>query len=167
MNILQLLKKRPSLIVYSGIAILAVLISNKLGITIDNLGQAWDNAGILWSEMFPPDFSVVTERASWTQTECTWSADWACSAGIHGLLETIEIAFLATLFGMLLSLPLSMMAAHNLSPIWLSTITRNVLAGLRVLPSLVWALIFVIMFGPGPLAGVLAMTGKRSVHWRP
>ena len=41
MNILQLLKKRPSLIVYSGIAILAVLISNKLGITIDNLGQAW------------------------------------------------------------------------------------------------------------------------------
>ena len=59
---------------------------------------------------------------------------------------------------MLLSLPLSMMAAHNLSPIWLSTITRNVLAGLRVLPSLVWALIFVIMFGPGPLAGVLAMT---------
>ena len=39
MNILQLLKKRPSLIVYSGIAILAVLISNKLGITIDNLGH--------------------------------------------------------------------------------------------------------------------------------
>ena len=139
MNILQLLKKRPSLIVYSGIVILAILISNKLGITIDNLGQAWGNAGILWSEMFPPDFSVVTERASWTQTECTWSADWACSAGMHGLLETIEIAFLATLFGMLLSLPLSMMAAHNLSPIWLSTITRNVLAGLRVLHSLVWA----------------------------
>ena len=70
----------------------------------------------------------------------------------------IQIAFLATLFGMLLSLPLSMMAAHNLSPIGLSVVTRNLLAGLRVLPSLVWALIFVIMFGPGPLAGVLAMT---------
>ncbi len=158
MKFIQHLKKRPSLIVYAGIAILAFLISNKLGLNLDNLGKAWDNAGILWSEMFPPDFSVVTKRASWTQTECTWSADWACSPAIHGLSETIEIAFLATLFGMLLSLPLSMMAAHNLSPIWLSLFTRNFLAGLRVLPSLVWALLFVIMFGPGPLAGVLAMT---------
>ena len=158
MKILQHLQKRPSIIVYSMIAILAILVSNKLGLNIDNLGQAWGNATILWAEMFPPDFSVVTERASWTQTECTWDADWACSAAIHGLSETIQIAFLATLFGMLLSLPMSMMAAHNLSPIWLSTIMRNFLAGLRVLPSLVWALIFVIMFGPGPLAGVLAMT---------
>ncbi|MDP6889500.1 MAG: hypothetical protein QF454_05665, partial [Candidatus Thalassarchaeaceae archaeon] len=64
MKIIQHLKKRPSLLVYIGIIILAIMISNKLGITIDNLGQAWENAGILWSEMFPPDFSVVTERAS-------------------------------------------------------------------------------------------------------
>ncbi len=158
MKITQHLIKRPRVIVYSLIVLLAILVSNRLGISIDNLGDAWDNAGVLWSEMFPPDFSVVTKRASWSQTECNWEADWACSAAIHGLTETIEIAFLATLYGMLISLPLSMMAAHNLSPIWLSTITRQVLAGLRVLPSLVWALIFVIMFGPGPLAGVLAMT---------
>ena len=158
MKLLQHLKRRPSVLIYIFFAFLAVLISNKLGISIGNLNQAWVNAGVLWSEMFPPDFSVVTERASWTQTECNWEADWACSAAIHGLVETIQIAFLATLFGMLLSLPLSMMAAHNLSPIGLSVVTRNLLAGLRVLPSLVWALIFVIMFGPGPLAGVLAMT---------
>lgn len=158
MKFLQMLKKRPSILVYIGIFILAFIVSNKLGINLRNMQGAWDRAGILWSEMFPPDFSVVTRRASWTQTECTWDADWACSAAIHGLTETIEIAFLATLFGMLISLPLSMMAAHNLSPIWLSTLTRQLLAGLRVLPSLVWALLFVIMFGPGPLAGVLAMT---------
>ena len=158
MKSLQMLKKRPSILVYIGIFILAFIVSNKLGINLRNMQGAWDRAGILWSEMFPPDFSVVTRRASWTQTECTWDADWACSAAIHGLTETIEIAFLATLFGMLISLPLSMMAAHNLSPIWLSTLTRQLLAGLRVLPSLVWALLFVIMFGPGPLAGVLAMT---------
>ncbi len=158
MNFLQLLKKRPSIIVYAGIIILAIIVSNNLGLNIQNLRGGWENATILWAEMFPPDFSVVTKRASWTQTECNWSADWACSPAVHGLSETIEIAFLSTLFGMLLSLPLSMMAAHNLSPIWLSTLTRNFLAGLRVLPSLVWALLFVIMFGPGPLAGVLAMT---------
>ena len=158
MKFLQMLKKRPSILVYAGVFVLAFIVSNKLGINLRNMQGAWDRAGILWSEMFPPDFTVVTRRASWTQTECTWNADWACSAAIHGLTETIEIAFLATLFGMLISLPLSMMAAHNLSPIWLSTLTRQLLAALRVLPSLVWALLFVIMFGPGPLAGVLAMT---------
>ncbi len=158
MKFLQMLKKRPSILVYIGIFFLSIIVSNKLGINLRNMQGAWDRAAILWSEMFPPDFSVVTKRASWTQTECTWDADWACSAAVHGLTETIEIAFLATLFGMLISLPLSMMAAHNLSPIWLSTLTRQLLAALRVLPSLVWALLFVIMFGPGPLAGVLAMT---------
>jgi len=81
-----------------------------------------------------------------------------CSPAVHGLVETIEIAFLATIFGMIIALPLSMMAAHNLSPVWLSIIMRQILAGLRVLPSLVWALFLVILFGPGPLAGVLAMT---------
>jgi len=154
----QLLKKRPSIIVYAGVFILALLISSHLGLNLYNLHGGWENATILWSEMFPPDFSVITERATWTQTDCNWDADWACSPAVHGLSETIEIAFLATLIGMLISLPLSMMAAHNLSPLLLSTLTRNILAGLRVLPSLVWALLFVIMFGPGPLAGVLAMT---------
>ena len=50
------------------------------------------------------------------------------------------------------------MAASNLSPYWLSQSTRQILAALRVLPSLIWALIFVIVVGVGPLAGVLAMT---------
>ena len=59
---------------------------------------------------------------------------------------------------MLISLPLAAMAASNLSPYWLSQSTRQILAALRVLPSLIWALIFVIVVGVGPLAGVLAMT---------
>jgi phosphonate transport system permease protein len=158
MSLIQLLKKRPRILIYAGIMLLALLIASRLGINLHNLQLAWENAGVLWAEMFPPDFSVITERAQWTQSECTWSADWACSPAVHGLTETAQIAFLATVGGMLLSLPLSMMAAHNLSPLWLSTLTRQFLAGLRVLPSLVWALIFVILFGPGPLAGVMAMT---------
>ena len=59
---------------------------------------------------------------------------------------------------MLISLPLAAMAATNLSPYWLSQSVRQILAALRVLPSLIWALIFVIVVGVGPLAGVLAMT---------
>ena len=75
-----------------------------------------------------------------------------------GMTQTLEIAFLSTVFGMLISLPLAAMAATNLSPYWLSQSIRQILAALRVLPSLIWALIFVIVVGVGPLAGVLAMT---------
>ena len=87
MKLLQHLKRRPSVLIYTFFAFLAVLISNKLGISIGNLNQAWVNAGVLWSEMFPPDFSVVTERASWTQTECNWEADWAAIAKIHAAIH--------------------------------------------------------------------------------
>jgi phosphonate transport system permease protein len=59
---------------------------------------------------------------------------------------------------MLIALPLATMAASNLSPPWLSRLVRQFLAALRVLPSLIWALLFVILLGYGPLAGVFAMT---------
>jgi|TARA_B000000460_G_scaffold239097_1_gene203447 phosphonate transport system permease protein len=74
------------------------------------------------------------------------------------MTQTLEIAFLATIFGMAISLPLAVAAATNLSPPLLAQVVRQVLAALRVLPSLIWALIFVILVGIGPLAGVLAMT---------
>jgi len=158
MNFSQLLKKRPRLILYALISILVIIVADSLGLNLYNLGQAWDNLGLLWPRIWPPDFSVVTERAAYSYSDCNWDADWMCSPAVHGLVETIEIAFLSTIFGMIIALPLSMMAAHNLAPGWLSIIMRQILAALRVLPSLVWALFLVILFGPGPLAGVLAMT---------
>lgn len=158
MNLIQLLQKRPRLIMYAITVILVIVVANSLGLNLYNMGQALDNLGILWPRIWPPDFSVVSERAAYTYSECGWEQDWMCSPAVHGLLETIEIAFLSTIFGMIIALPLSMMAAHNLSPVWLNFIMRQILAGLRVLPSLVWALFLVILFGPGPMAGVLAMT---------
>lgn len=158
MSLLQLLRKRPRILLYTAVLLLSLWVADRLGLNLSNLGAAGERFGILWPELFPPDWSVVTDRAAYTFSACTWEADWMCSPAVHGLMETIEIAFLATVFGMLISLPLSMMAAHNLAPVWLSTLMRQALAALRVLPSLVWALFLVILFGPGPLAGVLAMT---------
>ena len=50
------------------------------------------------------------------------------------------------------------MAAENLSPAWISYPARALLAALRSLPSILWAVLFVIMVGLGPLAGIMAMT---------
>lgn len=157
-SLIQNVRKRPRLVALAVVAILAYLVSKHLEVTGPNLSRGLDNLLIIISEAFPPDFSILTNRASWSNPPCTFDSDYLCSPAAVGLLQTLEIAFLATLFGTIISLPLSSMAAHNLSPLWLSTITRNLLAGLRVLPSLIWALLFVIIVGIGPLAGVLAMT---------
>jgi len=158
-RLLTLLRKRPGYAVGALLLALTVLISDHLDFNAASLMAGWENFVIIWGEAMPPDFDkVLFERASWSHPRCESSWDWVCSPAVNGLLQTIEIAFLATFFGMILALPLSMAAARNLSPEWLSDLSRAILAGLRVLPSLVWALIFVIIVGVGPLAGVLAMT---------
>ncbi|MEK6965868.1 MAG: ABC transporter permease subunit, partial [Thermoproteota archaeon] len=54
------------------------------------------------------------------------------------------------------SLPLSMLAARNLNSKYVYGPIRAVLAAIRTLPSILWAILFVIMVGLGPFAGILA-----------
>jgi len=74
------------------------------------------------------------------------------------LIETVLIAFLATVFGVcgafLLSFPASRNLVRNRAVLFLS---RRALEIARTVPDLVYALIFVFCFGIGPLAGVLAI----------
>ena len=83
---------------------------------------------------------------------------------IHAaLMETFHIATLGTLFSMLVALPLSIMAAHNITPHrGLNVLAKTLLVASRSVNSLVWALLFVAVFGPGPLAGAVAIA-CRSV----
>ncbi len=157
-RLMQLVTRRPVLRIGLIIVVLLILIINHLGITLVKLVEGAGNLSRLGAEALPPDFSVLTERAGWAYPACTYESDFLCSPAVIGMTQTIEIAILATVFGMILSLPLAAMAATNLSPPWLAQSTRQVLAAMRVLPSLIWALIFVIIVGIGPLAGVLAMT---------
>lgn len=155
---LQIFEKRtmPKLLLFIGVvSIISVL---HLQITISNIGDAISNFSILGREAWPPDFTVVTKRASWAHPPCESDSEWICSPAIVGMVQTLEIAFLSTVFGTIFALPLAVMSATNLAPPLMAQITRNVLAALRVVPSLIWALIFVIIVGIGPLAGVIAMT---------
>ena len=74
------------------------------------------------------------------------------------MIETIKIAFVATILGFIGALCLSSFAAKNLMPMRIAFPFRILLSATRSLPSLIWAIIFVIVIGFGPLAGVLAMT---------
>ena len=89
-----------------------------------------------------------------------WPVAWEFyPRGVHAaLMETINIAAVGTLFALLLATPVGILASNRLAPSapvnWLA---RLVLVASRSVNSLVWALIFVGIFGPGPLAGTLAI----------
>ena len=157
-RVVQIFLKRPMIRVALVLSVLSVLVASHLRITLSRLGDASSNLRVITQEAWPPDFSVVTDRASWAYPPCELQTDWMCSPAVVGMTQTLEIAFLATILGMVLSLPLAAASATNLAPPLMAQSIRQLLAALRVLPSLIWALIFVILVGIGPLAGVLAMT---------
>ena len=83
---------------------------------------------------------------------------WGWRKWLWMLGETILISYVGTLSGAILGFSLNFFAAENTSPApWLRFLVRRVLEFARTVPSIVFALIFVIAFGLGPMAGVLAI----------
>ncbi|WP_372615282.1 phosphonate ABC transporter, permease protein PhnE [Aquicoccus sp.] len=75
------------------------------------------------------------------------------------LLDTFLIALLATVIGGALAVGLSFVASRNLVDSYaLYFVTRRALELFRTVPEIVYGLIFVVAFGIGPLAGLLAIT---------
>ena len=100
----------------------------------------------------------VVEPQSYPPCEVNNFIQFTCSTAWIGMIETIKIAILATFFGMLLSLPLGLLSSRNLFPNYITYPSRAVVSACRSLPSLIWAIVFVIIVGLGPTAGVLAMS---------
>lgn len=74
------------------------------------------------------------------------------------MLETVEMAVWASLFAVLMSLPLAWIAARNFTPhpaVYL--MARSFISFLRAVPELISALFLVLAFGFGAIAGILAL----------
>ncbi len=100
-------------------------------------------------------FVLENGQPVWTRpAEWFWGLeDW-----LSLLLETVLIAYVGTALGTAGAVVLAFFAAANLSPHpVLRAVTRRWLEFCRTFPELVFALIFVIAFGLGPLPGVLAI----------
>jgi len=83
---------------------------------------------------------------------------WNLFGWLKLLSDTMLIAYLATLGGMIFAAAAAFLAAANLAPSSpLRWCTKRLLEFCRTVPELVFALIFVNAFGLGPLAGVLAI----------
>ena len=110
-------------------------------------GMVWDWNG--WG---------VIEPQSYPPCEANRFLQFTCSTAWIGMIETIKIAILATFFGMIFSLPMGLLSSRNLFPQYITYPSRAIVSACRSLPSLIWAIIFVILVGLGPKAGVLAMS---------
>jgi phosphonate transport system permease protein len=99
----------------------------------------FEQLGRFTGQFFPPDLSVLP-------------------VVLAALWETVQIAAVATLAGVLLSILTGFAAARGIAPRWLVFATRLLLNGIRTLPSLIWALLAVAMLGANSLAGVVALS---------
>ena len=118
----------------------SIALATNWDFAADALTQASDLAG----RMTPPDFSRPMTLAG-------------------PILDTIHIATLGTLLATLLAVPLAFLTAANTRPHALCRpIALTLIVASRSINSLIWAMLFVAILGPGVLAGILAIA-MRSI----
>ncbi len=112
-----------------------------------------------------PEFLADAPEQMGDMLSRMWPIDWAhYPASVHAaLMETIHIATVGTLASVVLAVPFALLVARNVTrnPV-LNFLARIVLVSSRSVNSLVWALLFVAIFGPGAVAGTFAIA-LRSV----
>jgi phosphonate transport system permease protein len=94
-----------------------------------------------------------------------WPLDYAVyGKNVHqALVETLNIATLGTILSLFLALPVGLLAAKNITRFGiLNWLAKLILVSSRSVNTLVWAILFVAVFGPGALAGTVAI-GFRSI----
>ena len=88
-----------------------------------------------------------------------WPPDWGfANQLVDPLIETIHIATLGTFVTILIAFPVAFLAARNTTfnaMTWF--VGRFILVASRSVNTVVWGLLFVAIFGPGPLAGIWAI----------
>jgi phosphonate transport system permease protein len=126
------------------LAALTLWMLARLGIRWDYVADSPAQIGDLLGRMLPPDWGFA-------------------GALMSPLVQTINIATLGTAVAVALSLPVAVLAALNTTLNRLTyALARFVMVVSRSIDTLIWALIFIIVVGPGSLAGVLAVA-VRSI----
>lgn len=92
----------------------------------------------------------------------TWQPTETLSLVIEKIGETLALAFLSTVLGVIFAVPVSFLAARNLmggSPVtlFIYNVVRAILNIIRSIETLIWAIIFAVWVGLGPFAGTLAL----------
>lgn len=109
------------------------------------------------------DFAIFQLQARQIASVGEAQASEELLLSIEKMIETIFLGMMSTFFGIILSIPVSFLAARNLmSANWITLViyylVRGILNIIRSIEPLVWAVIAIITVGLGPFAGIIALT---------
>ena len=76
---------------------------------------------------------------------------------VEGIVESLTMTVVATVFGILISIPIGLGAARNIAPVPVYLVCRAIIAVSRTFQEVIVAILFVKMFGFGPLAGAVTL----------
>lgn len=125
-----------------GIALAAAWSVSALDIEWAFFADAHEQAADLIERMWPPRWSYLPRI-------------------VQPLIETLHIATLGTMIAIVFALPVAFLAARNTTynqATWL--IGRAMLVMSRSINTVIWGLLFVAIFGPGPVAGICAVAAR-------
>ncbi|MCA0417806.1 MAG: phosphonate ABC transporter, permease protein PhnE [Proteobacteria bacterium] len=125
-----------------GIAVAAAWSVSALDIEWAFFADAHEQAADLISRMWPPRWTYLPRI-------------------VQPLIETLHIATLGTMIAIVFALPVAFLAARNTTynqATWL--IGRAMLVLSRSINTVIWGLLFVAIFGPGPVAGICAVAAR-------
>jgi len=130
----------PARLSLIALAIYAVYASTILDISWERFAAGLGHGSRFIARMFPPN--VAPDKLQLLYT---------------GMVESLQIAIVATAIGVALSLPLGLAAARNLAPLPLAWAARALIVLFRTFHPLIVAILFVKAVGFGALAGMLAL----------
>jgi phosphonate transport system permease protein len=127
-------------LVYLSIVTAIVVSIRTVEVIPEFIADAPEQIADLFRRMWPPDIAYYPQEVN------------------TALIDSVHIATIGTVLGIAMALPFGFLAARNVTPFtWLNWAARLVLISTRSINTLVFALFFVAVFGPGPLAGTLAI----------
>lgn len=115
-----------------------------LNVDLERMLAGFGRALNILVRMFPPDFGR-----------------WQLL--LDGMVESVQIAFAATLLGALVSIPLALAAARNLAPRLIYVVARGFFVVGRTLHEVIIAIFCVKLFGFGPIAGLLTLAFASAI----
>jgi phosphonate transport system permease protein len=121
-----------------GLAIYVVYAVGRLDFSRERFVVGLDNGARFIARMLPPRIAQPDSL-------------------LNGLIESLEIAILASFVGILLALPIGLLAARNLMPAWVSWPARALVAAARSFHPVIVAIVFVKAVGFGAIAGICAL----------
>lgn len=136
-------RARQRIAIFAAFAYFVWAISD-LNVDVDRVLAGFGRAADILARMVPPDFGR-----------------WQLL--LDGMIESVQIAFAATLLGAVLSIPLGLAAARNLAPRVLYAASRGAIVLGRTLHEVIIAIFCVKLFGFGPVAGLITLAFASAI----